>query len=630
MHKNWLIAKTFFLISLIFLVGLGPLFFIPKVFTGHVVAGCDTNLATSDTIASITCAGFESHGVRFDANDLTLTGNDGNLTGAGVSDGILADAKTGTTIIDVGITGFTNGIRLTTSGSSRVISSMISGNTNNFVVSGTGEIGVEWYVTINVSNGTNQIAGASVNLSGNNGAFYQGITNADGLAIFNVSEKNITSTGTTTFTPYTIATNFSGNSNSTSGVTITSDTNQLLFLNTSDNTLPNVTITFPMNTNYSSNISNITYTVVEANPDSCWYSTNNGITNSSRVDSGNNFTAITSLEGNNTWTVYCNDSSNNIGSNSVTFTLDTTVPGVTINNPTATTYTQNNIDINITLSESGSCSYSLNAGSSNSSLTASGNEHTANSETLSNAAYTLTAYCSDNAGNQNNTERVSFSIATPSSTGGGKSGGSSSSNTCSNECDQNNYPKRIEDNLHLCIVESGCTKIKIKNCYQEDCESPTVYWQEIRATNNLGNSEGGAIPQTQQSKSNPPTRPIKDIAIYTGIGTAATYSIYVLLSWTIGIFFPFLILRRKYYKIILKNHKAISPKINKTKIKRNKFLIKDGYLELNENTLQAYFTKESNAKEFRKKLKELLKKSYGEKADKINIELKTLKTEKIE
>jgi subtilisin family serine protease len=87
-----------------------------------------------------------------------------------------------------------------------------------------------------------------------------------------------------------------------------------------DTSAPNVSIVYPVNTTYYSNVTELNYTYEEDTAgDSCWYSINGGISNSTPVVAGQNFTNVISSEGSNTWTVWCNDTSNNQGSDSVIF-----------------------------------------------------------------------------------------------------------------------------------------------------------------------------------------------------------------------------------------------------------------------------------------------------------------------
>lgn len=295
-----------------------------------------------------------------------------------------------------------------------------------------------------------------------------------------------------------------------------------------DSTPPDLTIAYPSNTTYNTNVSALNFSASDANLDKCWYSTDGGATNSTPNDCKSNFTGITSGEGSNTWTVYANDSYKNENTSSVTFfkdttnpainftnpttgsgnysnattsitanvtasdggsgldaitiylynstalynvstshagsfflnytylpvgnyslnasandtlknmnwtetrwinltapLLDSTAPLVTINLPTATTYTSSSYDINITLNEAGTCLYSLDGGTTNNTMTADTTSKGFNvSTTAANGNYLLWAYCNDTTGNRNDTESVNFTISV-SGGGGGDGGGGS-------------------------------------------------------------------------------------------------------------------------------------------------------------------------------------------------------------
>ncbi|MFH1522038.1 MAG: BspA family leucine-rich repeat surface protein, partial [archaeon] len=100
-----------------------------------------------------------------------------------------------------------------------------------------------------------------------------------------------------------------------------------------DSIIPLVSIVYPENTTYSANVSELNYTYVETNPDACWYSLDGGAINSS-ITCGDNVTGISSVDGNNTWTVYVNDTVGNENLSSVTFYIDAIAPNVTLNSPT--------------------------------------------------------------------------------------------------------------------------------------------------------------------------------------------------------------------------------------------------------------------------------------------------------
>jgi len=99
------------------------------------------------------------------------------------------------------------------------------------------------------------------------------------------------------------------------------------------------TIISPTATTYTTNTHDLTYTFTNTSlTDSCWYSKDNGQTNSSRVDCGTNWTSLTANEGSNTWTVYGNLTDGTLGNDTVTFTVDTT-PMIKFSGATPDDYT---------------------------------------------------------------------------------------------------------------------------------------------------------------------------------------------------------------------------------------------------------------------------------------------------
>ena len=105
-----------------------------------------------------------------------------------------------------------------------------------------------------------------------------------------------------------------------------------------DSVVPTLTITYPLNITYTINVSAINYTITETNPSRCWYSNSSGVWNSTTQTAGTNFTNVISKEGSNTWTLYCNDTLNNVNSSSVTFVKDTVYPAFS-------TYLDNNASL---------------------------------------------------------------------------------------------------------------------------------------------------------------------------------------------------------------------------------------------------------------------------------------------
>ncbi|MEK6886877.1 MAG: PQQ-binding-like beta-propeller repeat protein [Nanoarchaeota archaeon] len=202
----------------------------------------------------------------------------------------------------------------------------------------------------------------------------------------------------------------------------------------SDLNAPSITINFPGNVTY--NASSLNFNVSLNENGTAWFTLNGGNKNytllnsldgSSIFGSLMNYTNASMVNGGYNFTAYGNDTAGNRADiESVRFGYDSARPAVTINLPTSATKTTDSFAINITLNEKGSCQYSINGGSANTSLTDSGDnkDFTATRTSVSNAAYVLSAYCIDLTGNRNYTESVSFSVSVASTDSGASSGGS--------------------------------------------------------------------------------------------------------------------------------------------------------------------------------------------------------------
>jgi len=176
-----------------------------------------------------------------------------------------------------------------------------------------------------------------------------------------------------------------------------------------DATNPTVSIVYPANTTYTSDVNSLNYTFTEDNSDKCWYSTNGGVTNSSTVTCGTNFTGLSSSEGSNTWIVYVNDTYGNENSASVTFTKDTTAPTISIDYPLNITYNVNVSQLNYT-SNGDNCWYSRNSGVINSSPVSCTSDFT---NVISVEGSNIrTVYVNDSAGNENSTSVTFFKDTT--------------------------------------------------------------------------------------------------------------------------------------------------------------------------------------------------------------------------
>lgn len=146
------------------------------------------------------------------------------------------------------------------------------------------------------------------------------------------------------------------------------------------------------------------------------------LTTASRYDSGDNYLVSRKNLDNGTWvneTIYA-DSNGKLNffaySGNNLIYISTIAPYVTVNSPTATTYTSSIVSINISTNENSTCNYSTNSGATNFSLTANstGTGHTGNLSNLSNGNYEVNFYCEDIFGVINSSTSVSLTVAIPS------------------------------------------------------------------------------------------------------------------------------------------------------------------------------------------------------------------------
>lgn len=91
---------------------------------------------------------------------------------------------------------------------------------------------------------------------------------------------------------------------------------------------PLVDTVYPVNgTNYLINVSSFNYSASDNIAlDACWFSTDEGGSNSTAISAGTNFSDVSSVDGWNNWTVYCNDTSGNTNSSIVFFFRDNVHP----------------------------------------------------------------------------------------------------------------------------------------------------------------------------------------------------------------------------------------------------------------------------------------------------------------
>jgi len=179
---------------------------------------------------------------------------------------------------------------------------------------------------------------------------------------------------------------------------------------THDSTSPIVNIAFPTNMSYNEEVVDINITFTETSPDSCWYSNDSGVTNSSRIDCTTNFSAMNFGQGSRTIVVYMNDTLNNQNeSDPVTFFVDTINPNISITTPiNYINSTDFLLDINYTYSDANvdSCWYTINDGVTNNSLTCGNNLTSTN---WGEGDHEIFIYINDTSNNINSSS-INFSI----------------------------------------------------------------------------------------------------------------------------------------------------------------------------------------------------------------------------
>ena len=166
-------------------------------------------------------------------------------------------------------------------------------------------------------------------------------------------------------------------------------------------------------------VSNGDKCLIDVNGTNQTISVSNGWCNSSTIF----LTGLT--DGNKTIKVWVNDTAGNSAfNNSYAVQIDTTAPTVTINAPTSgQIFTTRLVLLNVTISENGTCLYSIDAGVTNGSMENADNRTYTKASVLSNANYVANFYCNDTLGSLNSTENVSFTVAVASTADDSSSSG---------------------------------------------------------------------------------------------------------------------------------------------------------------------------------------------------------------
>lgn len=110
----------------------------------------------------------------------------------------------------------------------------------------------------------------------------------------------------------------------------------IMDLNVTWESPPTIEIFYPGTYVYNSEITKMNYSISYSSGStltSCWYSLDSGATNTT-INCGDDITGISSVDGENVWTIYARDSSGLEGQKSVTFSVDTSAPVITFINQT--------------------------------------------------------------------------------------------------------------------------------------------------------------------------------------------------------------------------------------------------------------------------------------------------------
>jgi hypothetical protein len=176
---------------------------------------------------------------------------------------------------------------------------------------------------------------------------------------------------------------------------------------------PEINITFPINNTIWNNVNlDIDFTRLDPYLESCWYSNDTYLVNSTPDTDCNNITDVVWSEGQHDVTVWANDTSGNENFARISFTIDTIKSNINIIYPINNTeYLNTLLDVNYTVSDEtalGSCWWSNDTYSVNHSLTDCGTNITDITWSMGN--HNVTVWVSDISGNIN-WSSVTFDVA---------------------------------------------------------------------------------------------------------------------------------------------------------------------------------------------------------------------------
>ncbi len=236
-----------------------------------------------------------------------------------------------------------------------------------------------------------------------------------GCWLINTTGGNVSLPGCAniTFTAAEGGNNITVYANDTNG-----NTNRSQVLFRADTVSPAVSLQSPANTTLGTNNITLNFTATDAAISSCFYSLNRAA-NISLLNCRN--VTFLAASGSNSITVYANDTAGNINFSSMGFTVNITVPIITLQSPLNRTYDAPP-PLNFTAIGNGidRCWYSLDGGATNSTLASCGNISSIGLEGLN----TLTLYANNSFGNTSSAAlnftvdtmlpRIIFAAPTPS------------------------------------------------------------------------------------------------------------------------------------------------------------------------------------------------------------------------
>jgi subtilisin family serine protease len=200
-----------------------------------------------------------------------------------------------------------------------------------------------------------------------------------------------------------------------------------------DSNAPVIVISSPLNITYGAESIDLNYSATDINLDSVWYSIDSNISLTENI-------TLNLSESSYNLRLYANDSLGHEAVSSLEFRIDLTSPGITLISPSNNSVSSSSsvtFEYNVTDAAIANCSLVFDSLMEQTDSSVSVNEvQSFTKGSVSNAAYTWSIECADEANNINSSESFRLTISvSESSGGGGSSGGGSSSGGSSSSAD---------------------------------------------------------------------------------------------------------------------------------------------------------------------------------------------------